>query len=67
MQHPWLAVDHDGEVMEFFAATERDRAAALKFIKRALERSRVEPTQRHDALRRPSSPMLQLGASKCRP
>jgi putative transposase len=29
----WRAVDHEGEVLEFFATKARDKAAALKFMK----------------------------------
>jgi putative transposase len=29
----WRAADHEGEVLEVFAAKRRDRKAALKFIK----------------------------------
>ena len=34
----WRAVDHEGEVLEVFAAKRRDRKAALKFLKRAMKR-----------------------------
>lgn len=34
----WRAVDHEGEVLESFASKTRDKAAALKFIKRAMKR-----------------------------
>ena len=34
----WRAVDHDGEVLEVFATTRRDRRAALQFLKRAMKR-----------------------------
>ena len=34
----WRAVDHEGEVLEVFATKRRDRKAALKFLKRAMER-----------------------------
>ena len=34
----WRAVDHEGEVLESFVIKERDKAAALKFIKKALKR-----------------------------
>ena len=39
MQHYlWRAVDHEGEVLESFVTKERDKVAALKFIKKALKR-----------------------------
>jgi putative transposase len=34
----WRAVDHEGEVLEVFATKQRDREAALKFLKRAMKR-----------------------------
>jgi putative transposase len=34
----WRAVDHEGEVLEVFATKRRDRAAALRFLKRAMKR-----------------------------
>ena len=34
----WRVVDHEGEVLEVFATKRRDRAAALKFLKRAMKR-----------------------------
>jgi len=38
MHYLWRAVDHEGEVLEVFAAKGRDRKAALKFLKRAMKR-----------------------------
>ena len=32
------AVDHEGEVLESFATTTRDKAAALSFMKKAMKR-----------------------------
>jgi putative transposase len=34
----WRAVDHEGEVLESFVTATRDKAAALKFLKKALKR-----------------------------
>ncbi len=34
----WRAVDHEGEVLEAFATKQRDRRAALRFLKRAMKR-----------------------------
>ena len=34
----WLAVDHEGEVLEVFATKRRDRRAALEFLKQAMKR-----------------------------
>ena len=33
----WRAVDHEGEVLESFVAKNRDKAAALKFLKKAMK------------------------------
>ena len=38
MRYLWRAVDHEGEVLESYVTTTRDKAAALKFIKKALKR-----------------------------
>ena len=38
----WRAVDHEGEVVEVFVTTRRDRRAALEFLTRAMKR--VWPT-----------------------
>lgn len=34
----WRAVDHEGEVLESFVTKQRDRKAALKFLRKALKR-----------------------------
>jgi len=38
MFYLWRAVDHEGEVLEVFATKQRDRKAALKFLKRVMKR-----------------------------
>jgi transposase-like protein len=38
MRYLWRAVDHEGEVLESFVTRTRDKAAALKFLKKALKR-----------------------------
>ena len=37
MHYLWRAVDHEGEVLESFVTKTRDKAAALKFIKKAMK------------------------------
>ena len=37
-RHLWRAVDHEGEVLESFVTERRNKAAALKFLKKALKR-----------------------------
>ena len=34
----WLAVDHEGEVLEAVVTAKRDKAAALKFLKRIMKK-----------------------------
>ena len=38
MHYLWHAVDHEGEVLESFATKERDRKAALRFMKKLMKR-----------------------------
>ena len=34
----WRAVDHEGEVLESYVTKRRDKAAALKFLKKLMKR-----------------------------
>src|SRR5471030_1837425 len=34
----WRAVDHEGEVLDVFVTSRRDKAAALRFLKRILKK-----------------------------
>nr|WP_241764683.1 transposase [Hyphomonas johnsonii] len=34
----WRAVDHEGETLESFVTKSRDKASALKFMRKAMER-----------------------------
>src|SRR3984957_15367806 len=36
--YPWRAVDHEGEVLETVVTAKRDKAAALKFLKRIMKK-----------------------------
>jgi transposase-like protein len=38
MRYLWRAVDHEGEILESFVTNDLDKAAALKFMKKALKR-----------------------------
>ena len=38
MRYLWRAVDHEGEILESFVTKERDKEAALRFMKKALKR-----------------------------
>ncbi len=57
----WRAVDHEGEVLESFVTKERDKAAALKFIKKALKRHGSPKTITTDGLRSYRAAMKEIG------
>ena len=38
MQYLWRAVDHEGEVLEAYVTKKRDKASALKFLRKAMRR-----------------------------
>ncbi len=57
----WRAVDHEGEVLEAVVTTKRDKAAALKFLKRVM-RSYGRPRNIvTDGLRAYSAAMKEIG------
>ena len=57
----WRAVDLEGEVLEVFATKRRDRAAALKFLKRAMKRYGRPQTVVTDRLRSYRAAMNVIG------
>ena len=57
----WRAVDHEGEVLESFVTKRRDKAAALKFLKKALKRHGPARVIVTDRLRSYRAAMKQLG------
>jgi putative transposase len=61
MRYLWRAVDHEGEVLESFATKERDKAAALKFIKKAMKRHGRTGAIVTDGLRSYTAAMKDLG------
>ena len=61
MRYLWRAVDHEGEVLESFVTKERDKAAALKFIKKALKRHGSPKAITTDGLRSYGAAMRELG------
>jgi putative transposase len=63
MRYLWRAVDHEGEVLESFVTRERDKAAALKFIKRALKRHGAPKTIVTDGLRSYRAAFAEIGAA----
>lgn len=61
MRNLWRAVDHEGEVLESFVTLTRDKAAALKFIKKALKRHGSPKAILTDGLRSYKTAMKELG------
>src|SRR5271155_5850162 len=61
MRYLWRAVDHEGEVLESFVTKERDKAAALKFIKKLMKRHGTAKVITTDGLRSYKAAMKELG------
>jgi putative transposase len=61
MGYLWRAVDHEGEVLESYVTRTRDKAAALKFVKKALKRHGSPETITTDGLRNYGAAMRDLG------
>ncbi len=61
MHYLWRAVDHEGEVLESFVTKRRDKAAALKFIKKAMKRHGKPRTIVTDRLRSYCAAMKEIG------
>ena len=59
----WRAVDHEGEVLESFVTKTRDKAAALKFLKKALKRHGRPRTIGTDRLRSYRAAFKVIGAT----
>ena len=62
MFYLWRAVDHEGEVLESFVTKNRDKAAALKFIRKALKRHGRTKAIVTDRLRSYGAALKELGA-----
>ena len=60
MHYLWRAVDHEGEVLESFASKDRDKAAALKFMK-LMKRHGTAQKITTDGLRSYKAAMKELG------
>jgi putative transposase len=58
----WRAVDHEGEVLESFVTETRDKASALKFIKKALKRHGRAKAIVTDRLRSYGAALREIGA-----
>ena len=61
MHDLWRAFDHEGEVLEVFATKRRDRRAALKFLKRTMNRYGVPQVIVTDRLRSYGAAMKDMG------
>jgi putative transposase len=61
MHYLWRAVDQRGEILESYVTKARDKAAALKFMKKALKRHGSPETITTDGLRSYRAAMTELG------
>ena len=61
MHYLWRAVDQEGEVLESYVTKTRDKAAALRFIKKALKRHGSPKEITTDGLRSYKAAMSKLG------
>ncbi|WP_348400530.1 IS6 family transposase [Shimia sp.] len=59
----WRAVDHEGEVLESYVTKRRDRAAALKFMRKAMKRYGKPEVVVTDKLHSYSAAMKVIGNS----
>ena len=61
MHYLWRAVDHEGEVLESFATKERDKIAALKFMKKLMKRHGRVGAITTDGLKSYKAAMKEIG------
>jgi len=59
----WRAVDHEGEVMEAVVTVKRDKAGALKLLKRLLKKYGAPRSIVTDGLRAYSAAMDEIGVA----
>jgi putative transposase len=59
----WRAVDHEGEVLEAVVTARRDKAAALKLLKRIMKKYGAPRSIVTDGLRAYSAAMKEIGAT----
>ena len=59
----WRAVDHEGEVLEAVVTTKRDKAAALKLLKRIMKKYGSPCSVVTDGLRAYSAAMNEIGVA----
>lgn len=61
MVYLWRAVDHEGEVLESYITRSRDKAAALRFMKKAMKRNGSPEAITTDGLRSYKAAKTELG------
>lgn len=61
MMYLWRAIDQEGEILESYVTKTRDKAAALKFMKKALKRHGSPEVITTDGLRSYKAAMNELG------
>jgi len=66
LHYLWRGVDHEGEVLEFFVSKTRDKAGALKFLKKAMKRYGCPEIIVTNGLRSYGAAMRQIGNLKRR-
>jgi len=59
----WRAIDHEGEILESYVTDTRDKAAALKFIKKAMKRHGRTRAIVTDRLRLYGAALKEIGAA----
>jgi len=64
MHYLWRAVDHEGEVLESFVTKERNKAAALKFMKKLMKRHGCAKVVITDGLRSYPAAMKELNIAE---
>ncbi len=64
MVYLWRAVDHEGEVLESYVTRTRDKAAALRFMKKAMRRHGSPEAITTDGLRSYKAAMDELGCTQ---
>jgi putative transposase len=63
LRYLWRAVDHEGEVLETVVTAKRDKAAALKFLKRIMKKYGRPRSVVTDGLCSYSAAMREIGAT----
>jgi putative transposase len=62
MHYLWRAVDHEGEVLESYVTTTRDKKAALKFLRKAVRKHGKPEVIVTDKLRSYGAALREIGA-----